>query len=240
MNAIILAAGMGTRLLPYTQTKPKSLVEINGEPIVERQIRFLKEAGIHDITIVVGYYADQFEYLRHKYSVSITFNPAYKKYNNLYSLYLVKEKLADSYIVEADVYLCENIFEKNKPNGTSKEYIIQRNTDRIEWIVRFKESNQISVIEMGVPTNQDYIMSGVSYWCKADTIKLKTHLENTIQDEQLFKDMYWNDIAKARLEEFALHIQCLEAEDCYEIDTVEELKLLENILNTKEEYRVAK
>ena len=45
MRAIILAAGMGTRLRPLTDNKPKSLVEVAGEAMAERQVRFLKEKG---------------------------------------------------------------------------------------------------------------------------------------------------------------------------------------------------
>ena len=54
MNAIILAAGMGTRLRPLTNDRPKCLVAVNGVPMVERQIQFLKEKGIDDITLISG------------------------------------------------------------------------------------------------------------------------------------------------------------------------------------------
>lgn len=54
MRAIILAAGMGTRLRPITDKKPKSLVEVAGEAMTERQVRFLKDKGINDIIVVVG------------------------------------------------------------------------------------------------------------------------------------------------------------------------------------------
>ena len=51
MNAIILAAGMGTRLRPLTNDIPKCLVKVNGMPMVERQIQFLHEIGIEDIRL---------------------------------------------------------------------------------------------------------------------------------------------------------------------------------------------
>ena len=63
MNAIILAAGMGTRLRPLTDDIPKCLVEVNGIPMVERQILLLQERGIFDITLVAGYRKDKLEYL---------------------------------------------------------------------------------------------------------------------------------------------------------------------------------
>ena len=64
MRAILLAAGMGTRLRPLTLTTPKSLVKVNGQPILERQIEFLKEKGINEIIIVTGYLKEKFDYLK--------------------------------------------------------------------------------------------------------------------------------------------------------------------------------
>ena len=54
MNAIILAAGLGTRLRPLTNDRPKCLVPVLGTPMIEQQIHFLHESGITDITIVSG------------------------------------------------------------------------------------------------------------------------------------------------------------------------------------------
>ncbi|HEX4458167.1 MAG TPA: phosphocholine cytidylyltransferase family protein [Polyangia bacterium] len=55
MKAIIVAAGMGRRLAPYTDDRPKTLVEINGKSILQRQIDAYRAAGIDDIIIVRGY-----------------------------------------------------------------------------------------------------------------------------------------------------------------------------------------
>lgn len=74
MNAIILAAGMGTRLRPYTNQLPKPLVQVNGEPIIERQIKFLREKNITDITIVTGYLSQKLDYLKEKYGVALIYN----------------------------------------------------------------------------------------------------------------------------------------------------------------------
>ena len=57
MKAIILAAGLGTRLRPMTENTPKALVQVNQKPLIEYQIEFLKEKGINDI-IIVGYLKD--------------------------------------------------------------------------------------------------------------------------------------------------------------------------------------
>ena len=58
MKAMILAAGLGTRLKPYTNHKPKALIEINGTPMVEYQIKKLIKAGVTDIIINVHHFGD--------------------------------------------------------------------------------------------------------------------------------------------------------------------------------------
>ena len=54
-NAVIMAAGLSSRFAPISYEKPKGLLKVRGEVLIERQIRQLKEAGIDDITVVVGY-----------------------------------------------------------------------------------------------------------------------------------------------------------------------------------------
>ena len=55
MNVIILAAGMGTRLMPYTSDRPKCMVSLAGKSILSYQLQVLKNRGLNDITIVTGY-----------------------------------------------------------------------------------------------------------------------------------------------------------------------------------------
>ena len=74
-QAIIMAAGFGSRLVPLTYDTPKGLLKVHGEPMVERQIKQLKEVGIDDITIVVGYLKESFDYLCDKYGVKLLYNP---------------------------------------------------------------------------------------------------------------------------------------------------------------------
>ena len=83
MRAIILAAGMGTRLRPLTLKTPKPLIPVQGEPMAERQIKFLHEKGIKDIIIVTGYLNESFHYLQEKYGVKLVHNDKYNEYNNI-------------------------------------------------------------------------------------------------------------------------------------------------------------
>ena len=101
-NAIIMAAGTSSRFAPLSYEKPKGLLEVKGEVLIERQIRQLKEAGVDDITVVVGYKADLFMYLKDKFGVEIVLNEDYNRYNNTSSVIRVIDKLADTYLCSSD------------------------------------------------------------------------------------------------------------------------------------------
>ena len=108
MRAIILAAGMGTRLRPITLTTPKSLIEVAGTSLIERQIEFLRAKGIEDIIVVTGYLAEKFDFLKDQYGVTLIHNDQYESYNNFYTMYLVRHYLSDAYVIDADNFLVDN------------------------------------------------------------------------------------------------------------------------------------
>ena len=114
MNAIILAAGLGSRFKDITKKEHKSLLKIGGKPNLERTIEYLKEAKVEKIIIVVGYLKEKFDYLKEKYGdiIEFVYNDKYREYNNIYSFYLAEKYFGDSFIVEADVVLFENVFFK--------------------------------------------------------------------------------------------------------------------------------
>lgn len=90
MRALILAAGLGTRLAPITNDRPKSLVPVNGKPILIKQIENLHENGVTEITIVSGYKAEILEKTVHSRwpEIRITQSADYATTNNMYSAYL--------------------------------------------------------------------------------------------------------------------------------------------------------
>lgn len=108
MKALILAAGLGSRLAPITDNCPKSLVPVNGKPILMKQIENLYENGITDITIVSGYKAEILESkVKELYpEINIINSVDYATTNNMYSAYMAKEALADSdfLMMNADVF----------------------------------------------------------------------------------------------------------------------------------------
>ena len=93
MKALILAAGFGSRLAPITDNCPKSLVPVNGKPILMKQIENLLENGVSDITVVSGYKAEILEAaVKERYpEIKIINSVDYATTNNMYSAYLGKD-----------------------------------------------------------------------------------------------------------------------------------------------------
>ena len=106
-----MAAGLSSRFVPVSYERPKGLIRVRGEVLVERQIRQLREAGISDITIVLGYKKEQFLYLAEKYGVRLVVNDEYASRNNNSSLWLVRDRLSNTYVCSSDDYFTENVFE---------------------------------------------------------------------------------------------------------------------------------
>ena len=92
-NAVIMAAGTASRFAPLSYEKPKALISVKGEVLIERQICQLREAGVPEIYLVVGYKAEMFAYLEEKCGVHIVYNPDYLTRNNNASIYAVKDIL---------------------------------------------------------------------------------------------------------------------------------------------------
>lgn len=130
MNAIILAAGLGSRFQEITKNNHKALLPIGGIPNIERTIQYLKEANIHEIYIVTGHMANMFSYLEEKYDVTLVFNDKYNIYNNIRSLQVALSVFNDSFVIDADVVLLENIF-MNKPK---KVAIIQFKEKKVSYL----------------------------------------------------------------------------------------------------------
>ncbi len=114
MQAIIMAAGKGSRLGAFTGGKPKSFVEINGKKLIEYNICLLEKYHIDEIIIVTGYQSEAFEdLLAGEENVRFVYNPFYEMMNVLGSFYMGMGMLHDDFIyLHADT-LCEPaIFEK--------------------------------------------------------------------------------------------------------------------------------
>lgn len=220
MNAIILAAGLGSRLKPLTKEVPKPLVKVNGLSLIERQIYLLKEAGICEIVIVIGYMSDKFKFLEKKYNVKLIYNNKYKEYNNIYSLYLAQDYLNNTYILEGDVYLTKNLFIENLKHSTY--FAVKKEMYENEWVLKYDNKKRLEEIYIGYEKGA-YVMSGISYWNIDDTKVIKDKLNKLIKNKN-FKNLYWDDIVRKEVENFNINVEEVDFNCVYEIDTLEDLE----------------
>lgn len=109
MPAIILAAGTASRLRPLTDTTPKCLLRVGENTILGHTVENLRHAGIADIILVTGYRAEQIrEFLTARYAglrVTYVHNPRFEETNNIYSLWLTKDRVLgkDILLLDSDI-----------------------------------------------------------------------------------------------------------------------------------------
>lgn len=113
MKALILAAGIGSRLAPLTDRMPKSLIPINGKPILLKQIENLYLNDVSEITVVSGYQAELLERTVHEQfpNINVLFSKDYATTNNMYSAYFGREAVVgDAFLMmNADVFFDSSV-----------------------------------------------------------------------------------------------------------------------------------
>jgi len=229
MRAILMAAGMGTRLRPLTLNTPKSLIEVNGMSLLERQIINLKEVGIDEIIVLTGYLHEKFDDLVKKYNLIKVINDKYDVYNNIYTMYLVREYLEDAYVIDADQYITKNFLPKEMPS-TSVYYSACKESIKGEWILKYDEQGKIYGIEIGKEGDKpDYIMSGASFWSAKDGALICKKVQETVEVSNSM-DIYWDNIAVDNLNDMDVYIKKIQSNDIFEIDSLEDLEYLKRTL----------
>lgn len=236
-RAIILAAGYGMRMVPINTEEPKGLLEINGEPLIERIIRQLYNVGIKEIYIVVGFMKEHYEYLIDKFSVKFIVNSHYENYKNMYSLFLARDYLMNSYIIPCDIWFKENPF---SAVGSESYYLFSKEqVINSKWKVQPRGGVKKSSKELGDR------MVGLAFINRRDGKLIKDLLNEVNQSPNLFHN-FWEKILEQN-KKFILKGKLISSDDFKEINSYEELrdldfnsshlqsdsiKIIENILKT--------
>lgn len=217
-NAIIMAAGTASRFAPISYEKPKALITVRGEVLIERQIRQLKEAGIHEIIIVTGYKAEQFEYLKKKFGVTLVHNPEYLTKNNHSSIYAVKKHLKNSYICSSDNYFLQNPF-KNEVENSFYSCVFAKGKTQ-EWCISEKNGWIKNVVVGG---EDSWVMLGHVFWSKSFSEKFISILEEEYNRPET-ADKLWETIYIEHITELPLSIRKYPDDYIFEFDTLDELR----------------
>ncbi len=219
--AVILACGMGIRLAPLTFDTPKSFITINGQKMIERQIEQLISAGITDITIMVGFMKEKFDYLIDKYGVKLVYNPEYKYKNTLSTFYharnIIKNK--NVYICVSDVYINENIYHKYE---TEPYYIgaFYKNCKN-EWRYIVDRKNKIKRFELGGAN--DFCLVGPCFLTK-EFLDAFLPLIEKYYNESYTANFYWEDVLSENLDKLPdLYMYKLAEGTIFEFDTLKDL-----------------
>ena len=214
-NAIILAAGIGMRMVPINLSSPKALLIIKGECMIERLIRQLHEAGIKDITVVVGFMKESFEYLIDDFGVKLAVNDEYTVKNNLSSLSLVSKSIANTYVVPADVWFENNPFKKHELYSW---YMVSEGMDA-ESSVRVNRKNElISVSEQ----EDGNAMVGLSYLVGEEAECLSERLDEMNQNDE-YADSFWEDALTVG-NKMIVFAKTIKEDEVTEINTYEQLR----------------
>ena len=189
--AVIAAAGFGSRFVPLTYDTPKGLLKVFGEPMIERQIKQLHEAGIYDITIVVGYLKEKFDYLQDKYNVKLLFNPEYTTKNTLATVWHARELFygKNTYLLASDNWLKENMYHAYEPGAWYACSYTDLETG--EWCLGIDKKGYIEHVSIG--GNSSYFMYGPAYLSREFSEIFIPELERYYKKAET-NDFYWEQV----------------------------------------------
>ena len=219
-RAVILAAGLGSRLIPITLNTPKPLIRVHGKRMIESTLDALLDVGIDEIYIVRGYLGKQFDELLYKYpTIKFIDNDKYNEANNILSVVLAKDYLQNSYILEADwVLYNKNIIRKYQYSSNYMGIPVKETHD---WCLHTK--NKV-ITKMAIGGKNCYRMVGFSYWTEKDGAQLAKDIVDVFNAPG-GKERYWDQAPlEYHISNYKLGLRPCKEEDLIEIDTFNELK----------------
>lgn len=219
-NAIIMAAGLSSRFAPISYERPKGVLTVRGEVLIERQVRQLQEVGVTDITVVVGYKKEEFFYLEDLLNVKIVANDEYASRNNNSTIKKVSARLGNTYICSSDDYFTENPFERYVYESYYSAVYVDGSTDEYCLITKGKEKLITGVTIGGA---NSWVMLGHVYWDRAFSAKFLEIL-NDVYDEPATAGKLWEDIYIDHIRELRMVKREYSPGVIWEFDSLDELR----------------
>lgn len=218
-NAIILAAGFGMRMVPINMHNPKGLLEVNGEPLIERLIRQLHEVDITEIYVIVGFMKEKFEYLIDEYGVELIVNKEYAEKNNIHSLKLASKHLSNTYIVPCDIWCRENPFRDHELYSWYMVSDMERSDSTV------KINRKLELVKIPKQTSGN-AMIGICYLLEAEAAAVKEKIE-CFSKEKRYEDCFWEETLYDN-DRMIVQGRVVHAADFVEINTYEQLRELDD------------
>ena len=219
-NAVIMAAGLSSRFAPISYERPKGVLKVRGEVLIERQIRQLKEAGIDDITVVVGYKKEEFFYLEDAFGVRIVVNDEYATRNNNSTIYKVRELLGNTYICCSDTYFSTNPFEEYV--FASYYSAVYKSGPTNEYCIFTKgKNNRIVGVQKG--GSDAWMMMDQAYWDNDFAKKFIEILEDVYNDPDTAGKL-WEDIFAEHTADLPMFMRKQPADAIWEFDSLDDLR----------------
>ena len=221
-RAIILAAGFGMRMVPINTEMPKGLLEVNGEPLIERIIKQLHEAGIKEIYVVVGFMKEKYEYLMDEYGIELVVNADYAAKNNLHSVKLVKEHLENAYIIPCDIWCDRNPFHQHELYSW---YMVSDLVDN-ESNVRVNRKMELVAVPESSGGNA---MIGICYLVKEDADTVAERIDELCKNQR-YDGAFWEE-ALYNKDRMIVAARVVHSADVVEINTYEQLREIDSDSN---------
>ena len=222
-NAVILAAGGSDISAKSVYNMPKGLFMKNGETLIERQIRQLKEAGINDITVVIGYKQELYFFLVDKWGVNIEINPDLKK-NNIYSLYIAKDFLGSTYILNCDNYFEENPFSQYEYN--SFHATVYKEDAHNELVVKKNQSGRILDIYSCAKSGE--CIYGHAYLDAELSRRLVNFMDEEIDDFRV-SALFWEEFINRHIDDLDMYVREYSADFLFEFDSIQEIQNIDGL-----------
>ncbi len=226
--AILMAAGLGSRMRPLTDTIAKPLVKVNGIPLIETVLAALERRGIEEIYIVTGYKADQFVAVAEKHpSVRLVHNAEYATKNNINSVAVVADKMASSncFICEADLFLpnADVLCGELTRSGYFGKMVHGHSDD---WVFDTDANGRIT--RVGKCGTDCFNMVGISYFHKTDAAKIANAVVEDVKKPENAQ-LFWDEVVDrlVKNDELDLVVHPVSSDEIIECDTIEDLKKLE-------------
>lgn len=220
-NAVILAAGMSSRFVPLNYEKPKGLLKVKGEILIERQIRQLHEKGIKEIIVVVGHMKEQFEYLINKYGVKLIPVDDYVEKNNHASVYAARDYLKNTIITSSDLYFEDNIFQSYAYDAYYCTIFIPGKT--AERGIETDKDDKIIETMYGDKCYDIWVTLGYAVFSKRFSNNFLKIMEKEFYLPKT-ANKFWADIQDEHLDELYMYAKRCPDNVIYEFDSLEELR----------------